>query len=247
MAQVFSQLTFNVINDIYFIGFNLTSLRLECIHCWPSNSCDIVAIAWACAVPSLEWMPAAWKEIPETTVEPSFITQALNDTEFEVVWKSTDILNSDSKRERFRRNRFCMWRSFRNIFTYLFTSPDANSWLIGKDLDSGKDWRQKRRVRQDETVGWHHQFNRHELGQTPGDGQKQGSLACCSPRGRRVRHNLGTEQQQWSSFVKYKTTTTCRGCTHWTVYARHTGTNLCDRTCQRTFSSLKVCNLKVCM
>ena len=45
-------------------------------------------------------MPAAWKEIPETTVEPSFIIQALNDTEFEVVCKSTDILNSDSKREK---------------------------------------------------------------------------------------------------------------------------------------------------
>ena len=28
--------------------------------------------------------------------------------------------------------------------------------------------------------GWHHQFNRHELGQPPGDGQGQGSLACCS-------------------------------------------------------------------
>ena len=106
MAQVFSQFTFNVINDIYFIGFldthfsNLTSLKLECIHCWPSNSCDTVVIAWACAVTSLEWVPTAWKEIPETTVEPSFITQALNDTEFEVVWKSTDIFNSDSKWEK---------------------------------------------------------------------------------------------------------------------------------------------------
>ena len=51
LAQVFSQFTFNVINDIYFIGVldahfsNLTSLKLECIHCWPSNSCDSVVIA----------------------------------------------------------------------------------------------------------------------------------------------------------------------------------------------------------
>ena len=106
LAQVFSQFTFNVINDIYFIGVldahfsNLTSLKLECIHCWPSNSCDSVVIAWACAATSLEWVPAAWKEIPETAVEPFFITQALNDTEFEVVWKSTDIFNSDSKWEK---------------------------------------------------------------------------------------------------------------------------------------------------
>ena len=34
-----------------------------------------------------------------------------------------------------------------------------------------------------EMVGWHHQFNRHELGQTLGDGEEQGGLACCSPCG----------------------------------------------------------------
>ena len=33
-------------------------------------------------------------------------------------------------------------------------------------------------------VGWHHQVNGHELGQTLGDGEGQGGLACCSPWGR---------------------------------------------------------------
>ena len=37
------------------------------------------------------------------------------------------------------------------------------------------------RVTKDELVGWHHWFNGHELGQTPGDSEGQGSLACCSP------------------------------------------------------------------
>ena len=37
----------------------------------------------------------------------------------------------------------------------------------------------------DEMVGWHHQLNGHEFGQTPGDGEGQGSLACCSPWGHR--------------------------------------------------------------
>ena len=37
---------------------------------------------------------------------------------------------------------------------------------------------------EDETVGWHYQCKEHELGQTPGDGEGQGSLACCSPWGR---------------------------------------------------------------
>ena len=33
-------------------------------------------------------------------------------------------------------------------------------------------------------AGWHRRFNKHELGQTPGDGEGQGNLACCRPRGR---------------------------------------------------------------
>ena len=38
---------------------------------------------------------------------------------------------------------------------------------------------------EDETVGWHHQLNRHEFKQALGDGEGQGSLACCSPWGHR--------------------------------------------------------------
>ena len=36
---------------------------------------------------------------------------------------------------------------------------------------------------EDETAGWHHRLNEHEFEQTPGDGEGQGSLACCSPWG----------------------------------------------------------------
>ena len=36
---------------------------------------------------------------------------------------------------------------------------------------------------EDEMVGWHHQLNRREFEQTPGDGEGWGSLACCSPWG----------------------------------------------------------------
>ena len=35
----------------------------------------------------------------------------------------------------------------------------------------------------DKMVGWYHQLNGHEFEQAPGDGEGQGSLACCSPRG----------------------------------------------------------------
>ena len=44
-----------------------------------------------------------------------------------------------------------------------------------------------RAIMEDEMVGWHHRFNVHE--QTVEDGEGQGSLACCSPWGRKVRHD----------------------------------------------------------
>ena len=36
---------------------------------------------------------------------------------------------------------------------------------------------------EDEMVGWHHRLNGHEFEQAPGDGDGQGGLTCCSPRG----------------------------------------------------------------
>ena len=39
------------------------------------------------------------------------------------------------------------------------------------------------RATEDEMAGWHHHFNGRELGQTLGDGEGQGSLVYCSPRG----------------------------------------------------------------
>ena len=62
--------------------------------------------------------------------------------------------------------------------------PDAKSWFIGKDPDTGKDWGQEKKgVTEDKMVWWHHQLNGHEYEQTMGAREGQGSLACCSPRG----------------------------------------------------------------
>ena len=42
--------------------------------------------------------------------------------------------------------------------------PDVKNWLIGKDPDAGKDWRQKEKgVTEDEIVGLHPQLNGHEF------------------------------------------------------------------------------------
>ena len=47
----------------------------------------------------------------------------------------------------------------------IFWPPDAESWLIWKDPDFGKDWRRKEKgMTDDEMVGWHHWLNGHEFG-----------------------------------------------------------------------------------
>ena len=64
--------------------------------------------------------------------------------------------------------------------TSILLLPDAMNWLVGKDLDAGKDWRQEEKgTTEDEMVGWHHRLNGHEFEQTPRDSEKQESLACC--------------------------------------------------------------------
>ena len=50
-------------------------------------------------------------------------------------------------------------------------SPDAKDWLIGKDLDAGKDWRREEKGKtEDEMVEWHHRLDEHEFKQAPGVG-----------------------------------------------------------------------------
>ena len=62
---------------------------------------------------------------------------------------------------------------------------------------------------EDEMVGWHHHFNGHEFEQTPGDGEGQGNLACCSSWGSKeldilrlnstqhLKKHLETETGSW--------------------------------------------------
>ena len=67
--------------------------------------------------------------------------------------------------------------------TPILWPPDAKSWLIGKDPDAGKDWRQEEKWVIDEMVGWHHWLNGYEFEQTPGDSEGQGNLGMFSPWG----------------------------------------------------------------
>ena len=86
--------------------------------------------------------------------------------------------------------------------TPILWPPDAKSWLIGKDPDAGRDWRQEEKgTTEEEMVGWHHRHNGHEfwVGSRnwwwtgkPGVLQSMGS--------QRVRHDWGTElKKEWST------------------------------------------------
>ena len=81
--------------------------------------------------------------------------------------------------------------------TPILWPPDAKNWLLGKDPDAGKDWRQEEKeMTEVEMVGWHLQLDGHEFEQAPGIGDGQGSLVCCSPQGHRIRHAWATELKE---------------------------------------------------
>ena len=66
--------------------------------------------------------------------------------------------------------------------------PDAKSWLIGKDLDAGKDWGQEEKgLTEDEMVEW------HEFKQTLGDSEGQGTGMLQSMGSQSVRNDWVTE------------------------------------------------------
>ena len=82
------------------------------------------------------------------------------------------------------------------------------SWLIRKDPDAGKSWGQEENgVTVNEMDGWRLQLKGHEFKQTPGEGERQGSLSGCSSWGRRVRHNLAIKQQQQQQYTHTHTHT----------------------------------------
>ena len=93
------------------------------------------------------------------------------------------------------------WRIFiertdAEAVTPILWPPDVKNWLIGKDPDAGKNWGQEEKgTIEDEMVGWHHWLDGHEFEPAQGVGDKQGSLACCSPWG--YKESDMTERLNW--------------------------------------------------
>ena len=82
--------------------------------------------------------------------------------------------------------------------TPILWPPDPKSWLTGKDPDAGKDGGQEKKgMTEDKMVGWHHWLNGHGSGWTPGVGDGQGGLACCSSWGHKE-----SDTTEWLSWTK---------------------------------------------
>ena len=80
-------------------------------------------------------------------------------------------------------------------------SPDAKSWLIGKDPDAGKDWGQEEKgMTEDEMAGWHHWLGGHGFGWTPGVDDGQRGLVCCNSWG--CKESDMTEWLNWTEYTK---------------------------------------------
>ena len=100
-------------------------------------------------------------------------------------WRGSKITADGDCSHEIKRHLVLGRKAMTNLDSILNSStwpPDMKNWLIGKDPDARKDWRQEKKgMTEDEIVGWHHWLNGQEFEQAPGVGDGQGSLVCCSP------------------------------------------------------------------
>ena len=113
-------------------------------------------------------------------------------------WESLGLQGDPTSPSKGNQSWIFIRRTDAEAETSVLWPPDEKNWLIGKDPDAGKDWRQEAKgMTEDEMVGWHHQLNGYESEQAPGVGDGQGSLMCCSPQG----HKSQTWLSNWTELT----------------------------------------------
>ena len=86
--------------------------------------------------------------------------------------------------------------------TPILWPPHAKSWLIGKDSDAGRDLGQEEKgTTEDKMAGWHHRLDGRDFEWTPGVGDGQGGLMCCTPWGRKE-----SDMTEWLNWTEHRLT-----------------------------------------
>ena len=99
-------------------------------------------------------------------------------------WESLGLQGDPTIHPKGNQSWIFIGRTDAEAETPLLWPPDGKNWLIVKDHDAGKHWRQEEKGKTDDEIfQWHHWSYGHELEQAPGVGDGQGDLVCCSPWG----------------------------------------------------------------
>ena len=100
-------------------------------------------------------------------------------------------------------NSYSINRDWMNKYTWVCI-------VLGKYPDTGKNWRPKKKMAEDENARKHHWLGGHESEQIPGDSGGQMSLACCSPWGCKESGTATQQQPQCLAYIAQNTVITCR-------------------------------------
>ena len=98
-----------------------------------------------------------------------------------------------------KRNQswICFGRTDAEAEIPILWSPDEKNWLIGKDPDAGKDWRQEEKgTKEDEMVGWHHRLYGDEFAQLQ-------ELVMDREAWRAAVHGVARVRNDWATELKW--------------------------------------------
>ena len=109
-------------------------------------------------------------------------------------WESLGLQGDPTSQTKGNQSWIFIGRTDTEAETPTLWPPRAKNWLIGKDSDAGKDWRQEEKGTADDKIArWHYQLDGHEFEQAWGVGDEQRSLACCSAWGHKESDTTKTE------------------------------------------------------
>ena len=162
---------------------------------WPSShiAIDSAITFWLVSSPPGFYFSSSFPSGPKATVEKGK----------ELGLKACQLPNTNTSLSSTHITKlFLIYKVIAEAEAPILWPPDVTKWLIRKDHDAGKDWRQEKGMIEDEMVGWHLWLNGHEFDLALGVSDGQGSLACCSPWG--CKESDITQCLNWTEFTGYK-------------------------------------------